>query len=52
MGITQCGTYEFLVVLFSLTNTDATFCMTMNKVLQPFLDQFVVVYLDNIVVYN
>lgn len=52
MGITQYGTYEFLVVSFSLTNKDATFCTMINKVLQPFLDRIVVVYLDNIVVYN
>lgn len=29
-----------------------TFCTLMNKVLQPFLDRFVVVYLDDIVVYG
>ena len=37
---------------FDLTNVLATFCTLMNKVLQLFLDHFVVVYLNDIVVYN
>lgn len=43
---------EFLVIPFELINTLATFCNLMNDVLYKFLDEFVVVYLDDIVVYN
>ena len=37
---------------FGLTNTTATFCTLMNQVFHEYLDQFIVVYLDGIVVYN
>uniref|UniRef100_A0A2P2NP28 Reverse transcriptase domain-containing protein n=1 Tax=Rhizophora mucronata TaxID=61149 RepID=A0A2P2NP28_RHIMU len=37
---------------FGLTNTPTTFCTLMNKLFHLFLDQFVVVYLDNFVVYS
>lgn len=48
----QYGAYEFFVMSFGFRNVSVTFCTQINKVLQPFLDQFVVVYLDNIVVYS
>lgn len=50
--ITCYGSFEFLVMLFELTNTPATFCNLINKVLKPYLDEFVIVYLDDIVVFS
>ncbi|KAG8472442.1 hypothetical protein CXB51_035290 [Gossypium anomalum] len=50
--VTQYGSFKFLVMLFGLTNAPTMFCTLMNKVLQPFLDRFMVVYLDDIVVYS
>ena len=50
--VTRYGSFEFLVMPFGLINAPATFCNLMNDVLFDFLDSFVVVYLDDIVIYN
>lgn len=48
--VTLYGSYEFLVMLLGLTNASTTFCNFMNDVLFDYLNAFVVVYLDDIVV--
>ena len=50
--VTGYGSFEFHVMPFGLTNAPATFCTLMNNVFCNYIDRFVVVYLDDIVVYS
>jgi hypothetical protein len=48
--ISRYGLYEFMVMSFGLTNAPAYFMYMMNKVSMVYLDMFVVVFIDNILV--
>jgi hypothetical protein len=49
---TRYGLYEFTVMSFGLTNALAYFMNMMNKVFMEYLDRFIVVFIDDILIYS
>lgn len=46
------GHYEYSVISFGVSNTPEVFMEYMNRIFCPYLDQFVVVFIDNILIYS
>jgi hypothetical protein len=52
MLITKYGLYEFTIMSFGLTNAPAFFMYLMNNVFMDYLDKFIVVFIDGILIYS
>ncbi|GJX77627.1 putative reverse transcriptase domain-containing protein [Tanacetum coccineum] len=50
--LTRYGHFEFTIKPFGLTNASVVFMVLMNRVCKPYLDKFVTVFIDNIMIYS
>ena len=49
---TRYGHYEFVIMPFGLTNAPVVFMCLMNNVMHKYLDKFVVMFINNILIYS
>jgi hypothetical protein len=49
---TRYGHYEFVVILFGLTNAPTSFMCFMNSISNQYLDKFILIFIDDILIYS
>jgi hypothetical protein len=49
---TRYGHFEFIIIPFGVTNAPVTFMDLMHRVFRPYIDQIVVIFIDDILVYS